>query len=237
MKKNALLLFLSLLSFTALSQNETVFARFPAISPDGNSIAFSYQGDIWVAPIKGGQAFRITIHEAYESTPIWSPDGNLIAFSSNRFGNNDIFVINAKGGTPKRITYHSSNDNLTDWTKSGNLLFESNRNYRQVEWDRELQTVSSDGGTPVRLMDAFGSEAVQSPNGKFIAFVIGACRISREQYKGSANKDIWLYNVENKSFNQLTTFEGQDYHPVWGSDSQLYFLSARSGKYNVKRTF
>ncbi len=233
MKKNAILLFLSLLSFTALSQNETVFARFPAISPDGNSIAFSYQGDIWVAPIKGGQAFRITIHEAYESTPIWSPDGNLIAFSSNRFGNNDIFVINAKGGTPKRITYHSSNDNLTDWTKSGNLLFESNRNYRQVEWDRELQTVSSDGGTPVRLMDAFGSEAVQSPNGKFIAFVIGACRISREQYKGSANKDIWLYNVENKSFNQLTTFEGQDYHPVWGSDSQLYFLSARSGKYNV----
>ncbi len=233
MKKNALLLFLFLLSFSIQSQNESVFARFPAISPDGNSLTFSYQGDIWVGPMNGGQAFRITIHEAYESKPMWSPDGNLIAFSSNRFGNNDLFVISANGGIPKRITFHSSNDNLTDWTKSGHLLFESNRNYRQIEWDRELQTVSYNGGTPVRLMDAFGSEAVQSPNGKFIAFVRGSCRISREQYKGSANRDIWLYNVENKSFNQLTTFEGQDYHPVWGSNSDLYFLSARSGKYNV----
>ena len=37
--------------------------RFPAVSPDGNSVTFSYQGDIWVAPAEGGEARRLTIHE------------------------------------------------------------------------------------------------------------------------------------------------------------------------------
>jgi hypothetical protein len=40
-------------------------------------------------------------------------------------------------------------------------------------------------------MDAFGAEPVVSPDGKFIAFVKGACRIAREAYQGSANRDIW----------------------------------------------
>ncbi len=233
MHKVIFFLFSIIYSISSGAQTQSVFARFPAISPDGKQIAFSYQGDIWVSSIEGEQIHRITIHQAYESNPKWSPDGKQIAFSSNRFGNNDIFVINAAGGTPKRITYHSSNDDLTDWTRSGALLFETNRNFKQVERDAEIQFVSSEGGTPVRLLDAFGTEAVMSPNGKLIAFVRGSCRISRENYTGSANRDIWLYNTENKTFTQLTNFKGQDYHPVWDSASQLYFLSARSGKYNI----
>ena len=233
MRKILFFLVLIIYSITTLAQSKSVFARFPAISPDGKQIAFSYQGDIWVSSVEGGQASRITIHEAYESNPKWSPDGEQIAFSGNRFGNNDIFIINAKGGTPKRITFHSSWDGITDWSKNDNLIFNSNRNFRQVEWDAELQTVSSKGGTPVRLMDALGREANMSPNGKFVAFVRGDCRIAREKYTGSANKDIWLYNVKNKTFTQITNFDGQDYHPVWGSDSQLYYLSAQNGKYNV----
>ncbi|NJO87765.1 MAG: PDZ domain-containing protein [Chloroflexia bacterium] len=233
MRKTIFFLFLTTYSFILHAQTEAVFARFPAVSPDGKQITFSFQGDIWVSSIDGSLARRITIHQGYESNPKWSPDGKQIAFSSNRFGNDDIFVIDANGGIPKRITYHSSDDNLTDWTKNGDLLFESNRNYQQVERDFELQRVSFEGGTPTRLMDAFGSEPVQSPNGKFIAFVMGGCRIAREQYQGSANKDIWLYNSENKEFIQITNYKGQDYHPVWGSNSQLYFISARSGKYNV----
>ncbi len=233
MHKIIFFLFLTTYSFAINAQTEAVFARFPVISPDGKQIAFSYQGDIWVSSIDGSLARRITIHQGYESNPKWSPDGKQLAFSSNRFGNDDIFVIDADGGIPKRITYHSSNDNLTDWTKDGSLLFESSRTFRQIERDFELLKVSVKGGTPSRLLDALGSEAVLSPNGKLIAFVQGSCRIAREQYKGSANRDIWIYNTESKSFIQATNYQGQDYHPVWGPDSQLYFISARSGKYNV----
>ena len=35
------------------------------------------------------------------------------------------------------------------------------------------------------------------------------------------------------SYTELTTFEGQDFNPVWISDSKLLFLSAQSGRYNI----
>lgn len=209
--------------------------RTPSISPNGKQLAFSYQGDIWTASMEGGDLSRLTIHEAYESSPIWSPDGSSIAFTGNRYGNNDVFVINVKGGTPDRITYHSSSDNVTDWTSNGELIFEGSRNFRQVEWDRELQRVSSKGGTSTRALNAFGYEAVESPNGQLIAYTAGACRIPREQYKGSANKDIWVYNKSNDTYHQITNFDGQDYHPVWVGNDQLFFISARSGNYNIHR--
>jgi tricorn protease len=233
MKKIGFLFLAYALGPTALAADASTFARFPALNTDGSVIAFSYQGDIWTVSVDGGRANRITIHQGYESNPHWSPDGQKIAFSSNRFGQDDLYIIGSEGGQPERITHHSAGDVLTDWTAAGNLVFESNRNYRQVEWDSELQSISSDGGTPVRLMDAFGSEPVVSPDGRFVAFVRGACRIPREAYRGSANKDIWLYHTGTNTFSQLTEFAGQDYHPVWGDSQTLYFISARSGKYNI----
>ena len=232
-KKIGFLFLCSALAISAIAVDASTFARYPALNPDGSMIAFSYQGDIWTVPVDGGKASRITIHQAYESYPCWSPDGDRIAFTSNRFGQNDLFITGAEGGLPERITYHSAADLLTDWTNDGNLIFGSSRNFRHVERESELLSISSGGGTPIRLMNALGSEPVVSPDGRFVAFVRGSCRISREAYQGSANRDIWLYHIKSGTFTQLTSYEGQDSHPVWGSDQSLYFISSRSGKYNI----
>ncbi len=208
------------------------YVRYPAVNSDGSLIAFSYQGDIWTVPVKGGRAYRLTIHEAYESHPIFSPDGSKIAFISNRFGNNDLFTIDTSGSLPKRLTYHSASDTLSDWTANDQLLFSSVRNYQQVEWDSEIHSVGINGGTPLRFLNAFGNEATVSADGTMVAFVRGACRVDREAYRGAANKDIWIYHRKNKTYHQLTRFDGQDFHPVWDGD-QLFFISARDGKYNV----
>ncbi|MEE9460230.1 MAG: S41 family peptidase [Bacteroidales bacterium] len=233
MKTIIFLLSLSAISLNVLSSDDSSFARYPALNMDGSVIAFSYQGDIWTVPIDGGKASRITIHQGYESNPSWNPDGRRIAFSSNRFGQNDLFIIDSEGGLPQRITHHSAGDILTDWSQADNLVFGSSRNFKHVERESELLSIASGGGTPVRLMDALGSEPVVSPDGRFVAFIRGSCRIPREAYQGSANRDIWLYHTEKNTFSQLTRFEGQDYHPVWGSNQSLYFISARSGKYNI----
>ncbi len=233
MKKIGILFLFTVMALSAIAADGSTFARFPALNPEGSEIAFSYQGDIWTVPIEGGKASRITIHQAYESNPQWSPDGDKIAFSSNRFGQDDLFIIGSEGGVPHRITYHSAGDVLSEWSDDGNLVFGSSRNFRHVERESELLGIASNGGTPVRLMDALGSEPVVSPDGRLIAFVRGSCRIPREAYQGSANRDIWLYDTGTNSFSQLTKFEGQDYHPVWGSNQTLYFISARSGKYNI----
>lgn len=228
------LLAIVLFAATATHAQETeLLVRQPSISPDGSMISFSYQGDIWTVSFDGGEAKRLTIHEAYESSPIWSPDGSHIAFNGSRYGNNDIFTIPASGGKSKRITYYSGGDILFDWTESGDLLFQSNRTFNHVEWDSELQTVSAEGGTPVRLMDALGKMPVMSPDGRYVAFVRGSCRISREEYSGPADLDLWLYDTREKSFTLLTDNSVNDFLPRWKDNNTLYFISARSGRYNI----
>src|SRR5882762_4425900 len=94
--------------------------RQPAISPDGSLVAFSFQGDIWTVSAAGGNATRLTIHDGYESHPVFSPDGKQIAFSGARFGNNDLFVIPTQGGAVRRLTFHSGEDIISSW--SGNEI-------------------------------------------------------------------------------------------------------------------
>ncbi|MFS4483283.1 S41 family peptidase [Hyunsoonleella sp. 2307UL5-6] len=220
-------------SLTVIAQNPLI--NFPAISPDGQMIAFNYQGDIWTSTITGQNAKRLTVHEAYDTKPVWSADGASIAFISERFGNNDVFVMPASGGMPKRITYHSASDIITDYTADGNIIFSTRRNFVQVEREFETHIISQNGGTPKRYLDATGYDAAISPNGKFVVFVKGSCRLEREAYRGPANRDIWLYTIKTDSYTKLTDYDGNDFYPQWGDDNTIYFQSSRSGKYNIHK--
>lgn len=209
--------------------------NFPAVSPDGKHIAFNYQGDIWTATIDGQNPKRLTVHEAYDTKPLWSANGEKIAFISERFGNNDVYVMPAVGGTPKRLTHHSTADIITDFTADGAILFSTRRNFVQVEREFETHIVNEAGGTPTRYLDATGFDAKRSPNGKFIVFVKGSCRLEREAYQGPANRDIWLYDIKKDAYTKLTDYDGNDFYPQWGDDNTIYFQSSRSGKYNVHK--
>ena len=66
------------------------FGRTPDISPDGEKVAFSYLGDIWIVDRIGGIARPVTLHEAHDFDPVFSPDGRWLAFSSNRHGSSAL---------------------------------------------------------------------------------------------------------------------------------------------------
>jgi tricorn protease len=213
--------------------DDSPFVRYPSVSSDGSRIAFCFQGDIWTVPFNGGEAKRLTIHSAYDAFPKWNSDGSTIAFSSNRFGNDDIFLIPSGGGMPVRLTFHSAGDQLEQWAPDGNLLFTTNRLYRRVERLDEIHTVSPNGGTPRRFMDALGDMPAMSPDKRYIAFVRGSCRISREDYHGPANRDIWLYDTRDNTYSRLTDYEGNDFYPRWSDAGTLYYISSQSGRYNI----
>lgn len=217
----------------AISQENDPFVRFPDINPAGTEVAFEYQGDIWKVPIEGGLAWRLTIHEGYDAYPKWSNDGSSIAFSGMRFGNYDVFLTTANGGYPRQLTYHSTGDVCSGWTPDGNILFSTRRTFAQVEREFETYEVSPDGGTPYRIMDALGRSAEFSPNKKFIVFVKGSCKTTREDYRGPAQKDIWIYDVKHEKYNRLTTFDGNDFMPHFVGNNAIYYISPKSGKYNI----
>ena len=105
MRATLCLIFVLIFSAAAFSQDNALWLRYPAISPDGQTILFEYKGDIYSVPSAGGTATPLTLSESYEFSPVWSHDGKSIAFASDRYGNFDVFVMPAGGGEAKRLTF------------------------------------------------------------------------------------------------------------------------------------
>ena len=69
-----------------MAEDNPLWLRHSAISPDGKTVAFAYRGDIFTVPATGGEAKQITSNAAFDSYPVWSLDSRHIAFASNREG-------------------------------------------------------------------------------------------------------------------------------------------------------
>ena len=233
-KKTFLTLAILLNCGLLIAQNTLI--RKPAISSDASKMAFGYHGDIWIHDFNTNQSKRLTVHQAYDGNPIWNSKGNKLAFTSNRRGVTNIFTTSVNGGVPKQMTYFPTTDTPSQWNKNGNILFSSNRMYKGPEWDPAIYSVSDKGATPKRFMTALGSQAVISPNGNFVAFVKGACRIAREDYDGPAQRDVWIYNLKSKKYFQITTSKKNDHTPLWDANNNLYYVGAESGRYNIYKT-
>lgn len=101
MKRQLLGVAAILLSISTYAQDNPLWMRYCAISPDGTTIAFTYKGDIYTVPSTGGRASQITTNPAHDTKPIWSPDGKKNCFRIRPNGKYGYFEVNKEGVSPK----------------------------------------------------------------------------------------------------------------------------------------
>lgn len=240
-----LALVLSSFVFT-FGQDNPLWLRYPAISPDGQTLLFEYKGDIWTVPAAGGNAVPLTLSESYEFAPVWSHDGKSIAFASDRYGNFDVFVMPATGGEAKRLTYHSTREVPSSFTADDKaVLFNAARQdaVTNVQFPTggmvELYSVPVTGGRVSQVLTSPALDAAVSSNGDKIIFhdYKGYESDWRKHHTSAVTRDVWVYDVTSKKYTMLSTFKGENRNPVFDSnDNDFYFLSEQSGSFNVYKS-
>lgn len=213
------------------------FLSNATLTPDGQTVIFSFEGDLWKAGVDNGQATRLTAMQGYETNAKVSPDGKWIAFTGRQYGNGDIFIMPLSGGDVKQITFHSSDDEMSSWTwDSKSIYFNSGRFGRVVGFK-----VAATGGTPERVFGnnffQYDHNLIEHPKSGEIFFNDtweSSSQAQRKRYKGPFNPDIQSYNPSTKQHKKYTDWEGKDFAATIDKNGNIYFISDEAnGEYNL----
>ena len=201
---------------------------FPALSPDGNLVAYSsdHNGEFEIyvrAPIPGAKENQLTSDGQQNLEPSWSPDGKWIAYySQSRRG---IWMIPASGGSPRQIIDFGSRPS---WSPdSSRIVFQSDglsdiSTTSAAAPSSTIWTVSAQGGDAHQLtkpgnpLGGHGSP-VWAPNGRSIAFVANSI----------SSSTLWTVTPTGTDLKRLTSENREFFDPVYAPDGK--FLLAVSG--------
>ena len=232
-----LLLALGIMVTAHAQTKETYFLSQPALTPDGQTVVFSFEGDLWKADTKEGNATRLTAMQGYETDAKVSPDGKWIAFTGRQYGNADVFIIPIAGGDVKQLTWFSGADVVSSWSwDSKYIYFTSGRTSRTSSYK-----VSINGGT---AQPVFGSNFFLNDHNVFENPLTGELffndtwessnQAQRKHYKGPYNPDIQSYNPVTKKYTRYTDWQGKDFGATLDRKGNIYFISDEgNGEFNL----
>lgn len=226
---------LLLLPLLTKAQESTYFAAYPSLSPDAQNIVFSYDGDIWKVPTKGGLASRITAMAGDEINPKISPDGKWLAFSSNQFGNYDVYMMSVNGGDIKQLTFNDGADEVDNWSWDSKTIYFTSSRYNNYS----SYKVGINGGTAVRLFDNYFNTThniAEAPDGSLFFNDTWESKnfANRKHYKGAYNPDIQSYNPKTKTYKRYTDYIGKDFWTTIDQKGNVFFVSDQGNEeYNL----
>ena len=250
MKKEILtgMALLAALTAGAATDSEPLWLRNSAVSPDGQTVAFTYRGDVYTVPVTGGKAMQLTTSPAYDTAPVWSPDGSKIAFASDREGSLDIFIVDREGGTPKRLTTNSGAETPLAFLNDTTVVYASQLQISPQAamgpFLGQTYTVSTTPGSRPALFMSLPAMRM-SVNGNKVIYQDrkGYEDPLRKHEHSAGTADIWALTLgadgspAKGKFSKLTTFDGQDQSPVWNPavEGEYFYVSEEDGTLNVYR--
>lgn len=202
---------------------------FPAFSPDGNRIAFAWDGgnsdrsgrrNIYVKPIGAGEPGKLTSAPEDDILPAWSPDGQSIAFLRILKSGPAVFVVPVKGGPEKEITAASSG---VSWSPDGKTL--AICSVIGKEDSGSVVLLRLDSGERRRLTEAKppirDREPAFSPDGKSIVFL---------RSLSTSARDLYVVPAAGGEARRLTFDNRPIFGAAWTADSrEIVFAVNRGG--------
>src|SRR5688572_9853585 len=78
--------------------------------------------DLYVVPVGGGKARRLTTHPGIDALPRWSRDGREVYFTSDRSGNWQVYRVPAAGGAAVRVRTNAHREWQVDPAPDGRAI-------------------------------------------------------------------------------------------------------------------
>ncbi len=215
----------------------TYFLSQPSLTPDGQTVVFSFEGDIWQASVTDGQATRLTAMQGNETNAKVSPDGRWIAFTGRQYGNPDVYIMPVNGGEVRQLTFHSGTDDVSSWAWDAQSIYFTSNRMGQIS----SYKVPVGGGTPQRV---FGNHFFQFDHNLFEHPTTGELffndtwessnQVQRKRYKGPFNPDIQSYNPKTRQYKRYTDWIGKDFGATIDRNGNVYCISDEAnGEYNL----
>lgn len=202
--------------------------NYPAFSPDGKQLVFSWDGaveggnlDVYVKLVGAGDPVRLTSDAGDEINPVFSPDGKSIAFVRVFPAHNEIILISALGGAERKI-YDRAGYASVSFSPDGNLLAAAELDLASKE--AGIFTINLQTGEKTRIT-APAAPFVDhtprfSPDGANLAFI---------RYISPFHREMFVVPLAGGGQPRQITFDDvRIFGLVWNSDGQkLFFTSYR----------
>ncbi|MER5913394.1 S41 family peptidase [Streptomyces sp. NPDC001982] len=214
-------------STTAGSADSSSYLRFPHVQ--GDLVAFTAEDDVWLAPLDGGRAWRVSADNVPVTLPRISPDGTTVAWTSTRDGAPEVHIAPVAGGPAKRLTHWGSwRTQVRGWTPEGHVLALSTQGQPSLRrsWAR---AVPLDGGPAATLPYGPVGDVAFGPTTVLLSAPMGREAAWWKRYRGGTAGKLWIDREGDGEFARLhEELDGNLEHPLWVGE-RIAFLSDHEG--------
>jgi len=167
------------------------YLRHPDVR--GELITFTAANDVWLAPLTGGRAWRLTDEGAPVAYPRFSPDGAHIAYTSRTSGGPEVWVADVEGASaPRRLTFWGRPaTKVVGWLPDGRIVA-STSYAAPIARDAQLWAVDLEGTTELLPLGRSGEVAIHPSGTTVVATPWRRDQASWKHYQGGTAVKLWL---------------------------------------------